>query len=145
MLGGFFGIGEDAMKKNLKASAESVLETKYQSDEAAMKKTLDKSWVYFQRAHLHLGVIGTAALIQSLLLAFLNMPAWIKSWVSIMLGLGSIGYGSFWLLAGLIAPGLGSTGAAKDSLRWLGQPSAALCILGTAGVLFAVLKWSRSK
>jgi hypothetical protein len=70
-----------------------------------------------------------------LLLAFLDARTGIRKAASIMLGLGAVGYGSFWLLAAFKAPGLGGTGAAKESLAWLGMPSAALCLLGVAMVL----------
>ena len=43
--------------------------------------------------------------------------------VSLLSGLGSIGYGIFWLLAGSLAPGMGSTGAAKDAVGFLAQIS----------------------
>ena len=42
------------------------------------------------------------------------------------MGLGSLGYSMFWMLAGMRAPGLGSTGAAKESLEWLAVPTSAL-------------------
>lgn len=145
LLGGLFGYGEDAMKSRLKASAESVRETVYKGDDAAIKKTLEKSWVYVQRSHLHLGAIGTAALVQCLLLAFLDFRPGLKKAASILLGAGSLGYGIFWLLAAFRAPGLGGTGAAKESLAWLAQPSAAFCLLGTALVLWALLGTFRPK
>jgi hypothetical protein len=40
-------------------------------------------------------------------------------------GLGSLGYGIFWLLAGFLAPGMGSTGAAKESIALIAQVSGA--------------------
>jgi len=137
-MGGAFGLNEDAIKNGLKESAEAVRATVYGGDDAAIKATLDKSWSYMKRAHMHLGAIGTAALIQSLLLAFLGVRPWFKRTVSAMLGAGALGYGIFWLLAGQRAPGLGSTGAAKESLAWLAQPSAGLCLLGTLLTLYAV-------
>jgi hypothetical protein len=139
LLGAAFGYNEDRMKDGLKESAAAVRETVYKGDDEAVKKTLDKSWAYLKRSHLHLGAIGTAALVQSLLLAFLGVPAWFKKTASILLGVGSIGYGLFWLFAGMRAPGLGGTGAAKESLAWLGQPTAALIIAGTVMVLFALV------
>ncbi len=45
--------------------------------------------------------------------------------ISILGGLGSLGYGGFWLIAGFLAPGMGSTGAAKESIGILAQVSAA--------------------
>ena len=38
--------------------------------------------------------------------------------------------GRCWMFAGLKAPGLGSTGAAKESLRLLAIPSSGLCTVG---------------
>lgn len=138
-LGGLFGICEEAVKNGLKAAAEAVRETVYKGDEEALRKTVEKSWVYIQRAHLHLGAIGTAALALCLLLAILDTRRWLKQTASIMLGIGSVGYGTFWLLAAFRAPGLGGTGAAKESLKLLAQPTAALCLMGTALVLYALL------
>lgn len=139
-LGGVFGIAEDSLKGHLKASAEAARETVYRGDEEAMRQTLDKSWTYMKRAHLHLGAIGTAALAQSLLLVLLDVGLRFKQVVSGMLGAGAIGYGLFWLAAGLRAPGLGGTGPAKESLAWLGQPTAALCLAGTLLVLWALAR-----
>jgi hypothetical protein len=91
-----------------------------------------------QRAHLHAGATGTAAvaLIGMLVLIgaaprHLRVTAW-------LLGLGVLGYSAFWLWAGFRAPGLGSTGAAKESLRWLAMPSAGAMLLGTFCVLLLV-------
>ena len=38
------------------------------------------------------------------------------------------------MLAGLRAPSMGSTGAAKESLQWLAVPSSALCCIGLLAV-----------
>lgn len=137
-LGGAFGLNEDAVKGHLAASAEAVRDGVYRGDEAAMRSVLDKSWSYLKRAHLHLGSIGTAALAQSLLLVLLPIGRVLREVTSAMLGVGAFGYGLFWLLAGLRAPGLGGTGAAKESLAWLAQPSAALCLLGTLLTIYAL-------
>ena len=56
------------------------------------------------------------------------------------LGGGALGYSVFWMWAGFIAPGLGSTGAAKESLRWLAMPSAGALMLATAGVAFLCIR-----
>ena len=57
-----------------------------------------------------------------------------------LLGLGALGYSAFWLWAGFRAPGLGSTGAAKESLRWLAMPSAGAMLLGTLCALVLVAR-----
>ena len=43
------------------------------------------------------------------------------------------------MFAGLIAPGMGSTGMAKESLKFLAIPSAGLCITGLAMVMALVV------
>lgn len=139
-MGGAFGLAEDTLKGGLKADANAVLETVYKGDTESMKKTVDKSWAYFQRAHLHWAALGTAALAQILLLALLEISARLRLIVSTLLGLGAVGYGAFWLWAGSRAPALGSTGLAKESLAWLGMPSSGLCLLGTFMVLALTVK-----
>lgn len=59
----------------------------------------------------------------------------IKKIIAICLGLGSLGYSTFWLFAGLKAPGMGGTHLAKESLDWFAIPMAGLCILGAIAVL----------
>jgi hypothetical protein len=132
-MGGAFGAIEDTLKENLKISGESVLASAYNGDEAEMKKVVDKSWSYMKRAHMHWGAIGTAALAQILLLTALGGGALrYRQAAAYLLGLGAVGYGWFWLLAAQAAPGLGSTGAAKEAYAWLGFPSAGACLVGTA-------------
>ena len=60
-LGIVFGANEDAIKSRLKASAMEVRTSVYHDDDVALKAALAKSWVYVQRAHLHAGGLGTAA------------------------------------------------------------------------------------
>ena len=64
-----------------------------------------------------------------------------KPWtrlVSSLLGFGAFGYSIFWLFAGLRAPGLGGTTAAKESLRWLAMPSSGALVVGTLAVLIFI-------
>ena len=129
-LGGAFGLWEDSFKGRLKAEAEAVKDTVYKGDEAKMKKITDKSWVYFKRAHMHGGGIGAVAMAVALMLAWVTTCHILKCISATALGVGSLGYSMFWMLAALRAPGLGSTGAAKESLAWLAMPSAGLCLIG---------------
>ncbi|MND07410.1 hypothetical protein D3C83_293500 [compost metagenome] len=41
--------------------------------------------------------------------------------------------------AGFRAPALGSTGAAKESLKWLAMPSSGAFVLATVAVLFVLI------
>ena len=134
-LGGVFGIWEHNIKDHLKAEGEKALDTKYEGDEAKMKKVTDKSWVYFKRAHLHANGLGAACLGLILLMATLNVCNRTKKFTALVLGVGSLGYSLCWMLAGLRATGMGGTGAAKESLAWLAFPSGGLCMLGLASVI----------
>ncbi len=134
-LGGAFGAKEAAIKSHLQSSADAVKDSVYSGDTAKLKKTVKKSWVYCKRAHLHANAMGTTAVVLCLLLALLDQRDRLRAVTAGLLGAGSLGYGLFWLLAALRAPGLGSTGAAKDTLEWLAIPSAGASIVGVALVL----------
>ena len=139
-LGIAFGAAEDALKGHLAAEGRAALDTVYDGDETAMKKTVDKSWVYFKRAHLHANGLGTSALAMVLLIA--AIPGAGIRWRSITataLGVGSLGYSVYWLLAGLKAPGMGSTSAARESLDWLAIPTSGLCVVGLLSVIVMVV------
>jgi hypothetical protein len=134
-LGIVFGINEDRVKQRLKTSAETVRDTAYKGDEAAIKAVLDKSWAYMKRAHLHAGGLGTTAIALILLLPMVGASAWITRIVSLALGAGGLGYSIYWMWAGFRAPGMGSTGAAKESLDWLALPSSIAFVLATIWML----------
>lgn len=139
-MGGLFGLNEDLIKDRLAASAAAVTPTVYRGDPAAAEPVVAKSWDYMQRAHLHGGAIGTAAI--ALIAAMLLIgapPRWTRV-LGLALGLGGLGYAVFWMWAGFLAPGLGSTGAAKESLRWLAMPSAGAVLLATAAVVVLCIR-----
>lgn len=138
-MGIVFGLNEDAIKNRLKASATEVRDTVYKGNDAAIKPVLDKSWVYMQRAHLHAGGMGTTALGLIVLVALLGASRLVTSAISLGLGAGGFGYSVFWMWAGFRAPALGSTGAAKESLKWLAMPSSGAFVIATAAVLVLVI------
>lgn len=133
-LGIVFGLNEGIIKSRLKASAAEVRETVYHGDDAAIKTVLDKSWAYMQRAHLHAGGLGATSVGLILLVSLLGTSAGLTRAISLGLGAGGLGYSVFWLWAGLRAPALGSTGAAKESLKWLAMPSSGAVVVATAVV-----------
>jgi hypothetical protein len=139
-LGVAFGAVEDDLKDHLHASAQAALESVYAGDEAQAKPVVKKSWTYFKRAHLHANALGTTALAASLLLALLGPPGVLARLSSFGLGAGALFYAAYWLLAGLMAPGLGSTSAAKESLAWLAIPSSGACVAGLAGTLICAAR-----
>lgn len=138
-LGVFFGVGEDRLRERFIAEAEANRHLYLQNagSEAAatsaIKRMDETAWRYFLRAHLHAGGIGSIAVGGSLVLALLSVRPALKQLASILLGLGATGYPVFWMLAGLRAPGLGSTAVAKESLLWLAIPSVGALVIG--GVL----------
>jgi len=142
-LGGLFGALEDVLKGELNARAEAVRDTIYAGDAVKQKRVVDKSWDYYQRAHLHGGAIGVVSLSNILLLASLRRPRQrLRSLIALALGIGGLGYAGFWLLAGRSAVRLGSTGLAKESLEWLAVPSAGLLLSGLGSVVvLAMLEW----
>jgi hypothetical protein len=140
VLGGLFGAIEGKIKGHLKGEAQAVFDTVYQGDPAKMKKITDKSWVYFKRAHLHASGLGAISLVTILLLMFMQTTWIIKEITAIFLGFGSFVYSLFWMFAALKAPGLGSTGAAKEALSFMAIPSAGMCIVGLISVLIFFIK-----
>jgi hypothetical protein len=139
-MGGVFGLNEGIIKSRLAASASAVTATVYHGVAAAAEPVLAKSWDYMQRAHLHAGAIGTAAVGLVVVMLLIGATPRTTRVLSLALGLGALGYSVFWMAAGFMAPGLGSTGAAKESLRWLAMPSAGAVMLATATVAVLCLR-----
>jgi hypothetical protein len=140
LMGGIFGLNEDVIKDRLSASAAAVTPTVYQGNAAAAEPVVSKSWEYMQRAHLHGGAMGTAAIGMIVLLIMIGTTPRNIRILGIALGAGALGYAIFWMWAGFLAPGLGSTGAAKESLRWLAMPSSGAVMLATIGVAYLTLR-----
>lgn len=140
LLGGAFGAVEDSIKGHLRSSADAVFDTVYQSDATKRDAVLDKSWAYMKRAHLHGGAIGAAALASIVLLGLFESTGLLERISASAFGAGALLYSVFWLMAGLAAPSVGSTGEAKEALRFLAIPSAGLCLLGVGGTLLSVLR-----
>jgi len=139
LLGGSFGVAEDMIKGQLRSSADAVFETVYQGDADKRDAVVSKSWSYMKRAHLHGGAIGAAALATIVLLGLFGSPRALERAAAGSFGLGALVYSCFWLLAGLTAPGIGSTGAAKEALGFLAIPGAGLCLLGLGGSILSVI------
>lgn len=138
-MGVVFGLNEDLIKSRLAASAEAVRTTVYHGDAAAAQAVLSKSWTYMQRAHLHAGGLGSAAIGVTLLVVMLDIGALWTRLVSLGLGAGAFGYSLFWLWAGFRAPALGGTDAAKESLAWLAIPSSGAVVIATAAAAILVV------
>jgi hypothetical protein len=101
-----------------------------------------KSWSYLKRTHLHGGAIGTAALAAIAFLGLIGGVGTLERISSLAFGGGALLYAVFWLIAGFMAPGLGSTTEAKEALSFLAIPGAGLCLLGIAGTLLSTVRRS---
>jgi len=135
-----FGCCEDNIKAILNGNADKALSGVYEGDQAKADKVVKKSWIYMKRAHLHSQTMGVISIAFSLLVAWLSFPARAQIGISLLSGFGSLGYGVFWLLSGFLAPGMGSTGAAKESVALIAQASgAAFFIAGLS--LFGLLAY----
>ncbi len=144
-LGVVFGANEDAIKGRLKASALEVRTRVYHDDDAAIKAALDKSWVYVQRAHLHAGGLGAAAVGLILVAMLLGGPAALVRGVSLGLGAGGLGYSAFWLVAAFRLPVMGDSAAAKESLAWLALPSSGAFVGATIALSMMLIAALRRK
>lgn len=140
-MGIVFGLNEDVIKSRLKADAAQVQGTIYQDNLIASKAVIDKSWNYMQRAHLHAGGMGTSAVALIIVLCLVGASRVVTALISLALGAGGLGYSVFWMWAGFRAPALGSTGAAKESLKWLAMPSSGGFVIATVSVLIVVVAW----
>jgi hypothetical protein len=142
LLGAAFGAKEKSIKAHLENSGTAVLQSVYEGDIAAKDAVVSKSWVYLKRAHLHGGAIGAAAIGVILTLVIFCRRSSVASLSALAIGSGALIYSFFWLLAGLAAPGIGSTSAAKESLSLIAVPGAGLCVLGVLGTIYSVVKSS---
>jgi len=117
-----FGCCEEDIKRILNSSAQEAIVV-YDGDQTKADKVVNKSWVYMKRAHLHSQTMGVISIVFSFLVAGMAYPAKAQLAVSLLSGLGAMGYGLFWMFAGFLAPGMGSTGAAKEAVGLLAQAS----------------------
>ena len=109
-----------------------------------MKLVLERAWTYMKRAHLHAGGLGVNTIALALLLAAVGASAAHTRWLSIALGAGGLGYSIYWMWAGFLAPGLGGTTPAKETLKWLAMPTSGAVALATLAVAFIVFSaWRR--
>ncbi len=145
LFGGFLGLSfgccENDIKGFLKSQAESVAQIKYAGDQDKIDKVVKKSWVYIKRAHLQSQTMGVIAIVFSLLAVFFNFDRLIQIGVSMLGGLGSLGYGVFWLEAAILAPSMGGTHQAKEAVGLIAQISgASFFVAGLSVFLMLVYK-----
>lgn len=130
-LGAIFGLFEDALKEGFEQMPVQTLASEA-DPQAAAERLAGRSWSYLKRSHLHANGLGTSALVMILLSVGMTSGAGLKRLTAYLLGIGALGYSTFWMLAAFRAPALGGTDLAKESLTWLAMPTAACCLVGLA-------------
>ncbi len=138
-LGALFGLVEDSIKEGFLETAKQTLASSATDVEQEARSLTGRAWTYMKRSHLHANGLGTSALAMILLMAFLPAGDTLKKVTSLLLGTGALGYSTFWLLAAQRTPALGSTGAAKESLRWLAMPTSAFLLVGLVLVIWMLV------
>lgn len=144
-LGAVFGLAEDTIKDRFLETAKDTLASSADDPEQAARSLTGRAWTYMKRSHLHANGLGTSALAMILLMMFLPAGETLKKVTSLLLGIGALGYSTFWLLAAQRTPALGSTGAAKESLRWLAMPTSAFLLVGLLLVIWMAIASRRSR
>ena len=134
-IGIIFGGAEAIIKDVLRASAQAVFDPVYHNDADAMQRVLNLSGGLIKMAHIHANGLGIASLVLITMMTLFCPGSKIKDAASLCLGLGALGYSSFWMLAGFKAPGLGSTHDAVEALSVIAIPSAGLSVIGLLSAL----------
>ncbi len=89
-----------------------------------------------------IGSAGVAVILSLIVLCRLNLVAQMSA---LAFGLGAVVYPVFWLVAGFIAPGMGSTGDAKEVLDFLAIPGAGLTLAGLCGAIYCIIRGALGK
>ncbi|MBP2630347.1 MAG: hypothetical protein H6Q70_975 [Firmicutes bacterium] len=135
VLGAVMGGAEAQIKAFWSASAQPGLATIYNNDPQKITAIVERSWKMMQRAHMHASAIGAASLALMYLLACLNVATLYKKWISILLGIGALGYSLSWLYTAFAAPVIGNIPATKASIHILAAGSIGMLLLGTTAIL----------
>lgn len=140
VLGAVMGGAETQIKAFWSASAQPGLATIYNNDPQKITAIVERSWKMMQRAHMHAAAIGAASLALMYLLASLNVATLYKKWVSMLLGIGTLGYSLSWLYTAFAAPVIGNIPATKASIHILAAGSIGMLLLGTTTILAFSIK-----
>ncbi|MBW7996405.1 MAG: hypothetical protein FVQ81_07550 [Candidatus Glassbacteria bacterium] len=129
-IGIIFGGAEEIIKDVLKSNAEAVFDTVYNNDIDSMRSVLNMSGGLFKMSHIHANGLGIVSLVLIIIMMLFCPGGKLTDVASICLGAGALGYSSFWMFAGMKAPGLGSTHEATESLSLIATTSAGLLAVG---------------
>lgn len=135
-LGIMFAEFEEKVVNSLKGDAASVLDTAYNGDTDFMNRTVSKSMHYLLRAHIHANGLGIGALVLIIGMILLTSASKLRDLSSLFLGIGALGYSTFWMITGFLAPGMGGIKQAKGAVGWYAMLTVIICSIGILLSLF---------
>jgi len=144
-MGVMFAEFEDAVRDSLTAEAQAVVETTYGGDADAVAASIRGSLTYFLRAHIHANGLGFGtALLITFLVGFFATGK-IRDYSALLLGIGALGYSSYWAITAKLGPALGGVSHAKEVTGWYGLTTSALYFIGLAGVIYLFVETAFGK
>ena len=131
-LGVTFGVAEDSVKTYISSGVNA-------HPEVHDIKSTDKIWRYAQRAHFHATGIAAFSIGLVLLIMFSSLKPGLKTFSSILIGLGGL-YPLSWFSMFMLAPALGRSAAhshiVTESLTYIGVGGLLLGIIILSASLF---------
>ncbi len=140
VLGGIFGGLEPQAHELLADRARDVTQTVYAGNAEAAAAGEKIGWTFWRRAHVHASAMGTTALAFMVVISLLPAGAMMRRAAAYALGVGAIGYPCFLVLAGWLAPVIGTSMATKERCAWLAIPSAGAYLIGSGIVAVIVIR-----
>ena len=134
-----FGEYEAKVEQKLENKAEKVLDTVYEGDTDLMNRSVRGAMNYFKRAHIHGNGLGIASLVLITALFLFCQTNFLRDVTALLLGIGALGYSSYWMIAGKMAPSLGGISQAREAVGWYATFSAFLCLAGVVLTLIVFI------
>ena len=138
-IGIMFGESEAKVQNKLKAKAEKVIDSVYKGDADLVNRSVRGAMNYFKRAHIHGNGLGVAALVLITALFLFCPTNFLRDVTALLLGIGALGYSSYWMIAGKMAPRLGGISQAREAVGWYATFSAFLCVAGVVLTLIVFI------
>jgi len=141
-----FGVGimfaefEEKVVNSMKDDAAAVFDTAYNGDTDFMDRTVSKSMHYLLRAHIHANGLGIGALVLIISMIVLTSASKLRDLSSLFLGIGALGYSTFWMITGFLAPGMGGIKQAKGAVGWYAILTVIICSIGVLLSLFLFVR-----
>jgi hypothetical protein len=144
-MGVMFAEFEDAVRDSLTADAQAVLDLDYGGDTEAVAASVRGSLTYFLRAHIHANGLGFGtALLITFLVGFFGTGK-IRDYSALLLGIGALGYATYWAITAKLGPGWGGVSHAKEVTGWYGMTTSALYFIGLVGVIYLFVQTAFGK